>query len=322
MRSPDRARRGGASRRRWAWAVALLPAAAALVLLLGQRWWLVDALAAFRAHLLVPLLVGAVLAVVLAVRAPRRGALVGALVAVAMLGVDVAMVVPLLNGRPADPGEGPTLTVAHVNLQKIDGSVDLLPFLEREDVDLFVVLEAPPRWFERLERGGVPGYELIEGPSSAYVVSRVPVRDIGDPDLGGNPRSTVELAVDVDGRALDLLAIHTSRPIRARGAEKRDEQLAAAATWARGRPDPVVVFGDLNATPWTRAFVELVDDADLRDSSRGFGLQPSWPAAFGILGIPIDQSLYRGDLVPVRRELGPTFGSGHRSLVVEYRLTG
>lgn len=81
----------------------------------------------------------------------------------------------------------------------------------------------------------------------------------------------------------------------------------------------MLVVGDLNATRWAAAFRELLGVGGLRDSERGFGFQPSYPAGFWLAGVPIDHSLYSDGLVPAARELGPSFGSRHRSLVVEYR---
>lgn len=307
---------------RWAWIAALVPPAATLATFVGRRWWVFDNLAAFRAHLLVLLVASAVVVGWLAVRTPDRAHVASAIATVAVLALDAAVVVPLWTGRPADPGEGPTLTIAHLNLQKNDGDVDVVGFLEREDVDVFVVLEARPAWFERLQDQDLSGYELIDGggATDSYVLTRLPVRGVGRPDVRSIPLSTLELVVRTEAGPVNVLAIHTSRPRGSRAAHTRDAQLAAAGRWAREHRDPVIVAGDMNATPWTRSFEQLLDDGALDDSTHGFGYQASFPARLGPLGVPIDQSLYRGPLVPVRRELGPTFGSGHRSLVVEYRL--
>lgn len=101
-----------------------------------------------------------------------------------------------------------------------------------------------------------------------------------------------------------------------------DALLAWIADWAARQTDPVVVLGDLNATPWSHAFRSLVDEAGLVNSLRGRGLQPSCPAPLGLLGIPIDHLLHSPALATVERERGPAFGSDHRMLHVRLAWVG
>jgi endonuclease/exonuclease/phosphatase (EEP) superfamily protein YafD len=79
--------------------------------------------------------------------------------------------------------------------------------------------------------------------------------------------------------------------------------------------------GDLNTTPWGHAFRALVLDSGLRDSSRGFGFQWSWPASFWPLGIPIDHALVSDGVNVLDRRMGPSIGSDHLPLVVDIQLT-
>jgi endonuclease/exonuclease/phosphatase (EEP) superfamily protein YafD len=305
------------------WAGALLLGIVTLPVVSGT-WFVFDNLAALRVPLTVALLVATVAATLRAIRSRDRWHLAGATAIAVLFVVNVALVVPLWTGRPSDPGDGPSLTVAHLNMQEVDGHVDgLAAFLDEQDVDVLVVLEAPPSWAARA-REELSGHQVVDGGggTDSYVVTRIDVGDVRRPLVRPIPLSSLELVAETEAGPVPVLALHTSRPVRAHGARKRDQQLAGAAAWARGVRGPVLVVGDLNATPWTGAFEDLLERGDLRDSARGFGYQPSYPAGWWLLGIPIDQSLYRDGLVPVRRALGPTFGSGHRSLVVEYRLPG
>ena len=85
---------------------------------------------------------------------------------------------------------------------------------------------------------------------------------------------------------------------------------------------PVLVVGDLNATPWSSGFRALERRGSLVDSLRGRGLQPSWPEGFGPLMIPIDHALHTTDLAVADRRTGPASGSAHRPLVVSAGRTG
>jgi len=67
-------------------------------------------------------------------------------------------------------------------------------------------------------------------------------------------------------------------------------------------------------------FSEFVDDSGLRDSSRGFGVQPSWPAMMPLFYTPIDHCLVSENVVIHGRQTGPDLGSDHLPVVVEFSL--
>ena len=58
----------------------------------------------------------------------------------------------------------------------------------------------------------------------------------------------------------------------------------------------------------------------LRDSSRGMGLQPTWPADIPLLWIPIDHCLYSDGIEIRGRRTGPDVGSDHFPLIVDFEL--
>ena len=82
----------------------------------------------------------------------------------------------------------------------------------------------------------------------------------------------------------------------------------------------MVLLGDLNCTVWSPYFGRLVRDSGLKDSSRGWGVQPSWPAGNWLLRIPIDHCLHSPEVRVVRRGIGPDVGSDHFPVIVEMQL--
>ena len=86
--------------------------------------------------------------------------------------------------------------------------------------------------------------------------------------------------------------------------------------------EPVFVIGDLNCSPWSVRFRDLLRDGRLRDSSVGMGWQPTWPANLWWFGIPIDHCLYGAGLHVHRREVAAHVGSDHRPLLVEVGVVG
>jgi endonuclease/exonuclease/phosphatase (EEP) superfamily protein YafD len=136
------------------------------------------------------------------------------------------------------------------------------------------------------------------------------------------PRA-VEVTLRSGAAPVRVLGIHPISPITSERAALRNAQLEWAADWAASARDRVVVTGDLNATPWSHAFHRFVGDSGLLDSSRGFGLQPSFPMDGNpLIRVHIDHLLHSDDLVTVDRRLGPRLGSDHAPLIVELASAG
>jgi endonuclease/exonuclease/phosphatase (EEP) superfamily protein YafD len=91
----------------------------------------------------------------------------------------------------------------------------------------------------------------------------------------------------------------------------------------------MIILGDLNASPWSHPFGRLLREGGLVDSTRGFGVQPTWRTHFGPVSgmltwpvqIPIDHCLHSPGFVAVAREIGPACGSNHFPLFVTLRST-
>jgi endonuclease/exonuclease/phosphatase (EEP) superfamily protein YafD len=123
------------------------------------------------------------------------------------------------------------------------------------------------------------------------------------------------------GRRLQLVAAHPYPAI------SDDLELDATTTfeqledYCRRASAPVAIVGDLNTTPWSSRFQQLLENGQLVDSLLGRGLQlsfPAWPPVIGLpFGIPIDHCLHSADLLCTSRELGSALGSNHHPLIVE-----
>jgi endonuclease/exonuclease/phosphatase (EEP) superfamily protein YafD len=56
----------------------------------------------------------------------------------------------------------------------------------------------------------------------------------------------------------------------------------------------------------------------MRDSRRGYGIQPTWPAGVPALLIPLDHLLHTPDIVITSRRVGADAGSDHYPVIVEF----
>jgi endonuclease/exonuclease/phosphatase (EEP) superfamily protein YafD len=181
-----------------------------------------------------------------------------------------------------------------------------------------VVLEPSTGWLLEVRRH--TGYEMrvlpAPGTPKVLLLAAVPVTNIRHPTEPGLPETALVFEVELGGRPVTVLAVHVPAPTTPGDRRARDEELGAVGRWARSHRGSEIVLGDFNATPWSSVLERLEDTADLRNSTEGFGVQASWPALAGPLGIPIDQLLHSRDLTVTGREVGRGYGSDHRTLWV------
>lgn len=280
-------------------------------------WWVIDLTAAFRAHYAAAALA---LAVVLALGRSRP-------LAVGCLGLALlhaAMVAPLYLDEPAPPVDGGDelrVMVFNTKHERADQRA-VIDYLRPAGPDLVVLFSVSGTWVEAMRDADIP-YTIAQSRTSgtsleSMVLARHGTRvstQLHQLTEGGRGLA-IGITTHLDGEPVELLAIHPFSPLTPARARLNEQKLAAATWWAATRDGPHVVLGDLNATPWSPTYRSLMRGTDLIDSQRGFGIQPSWPAKAGPLGLPIDHVLHSPELTTVERRLGPRWGSDHRPLDV------
>lgn len=132
----------------------------------------------------------------------------------------------------------------------------------------------------------------------------------------------IETTLRWGGKEVVVLSLSIARP-RNRGASAFQQvEFDAAAEWSLPQQTKdkreVVVIGDFNTTPWSGRFRKFLKDSNLRNSLRGFGLQPTWHAALpSPLMIAIDHCLHSKSITTINRATGSNIGSDHLPLFVE-----
>ncbi len=281
---------------------------------LGKVWWVFDLVGNFRFQYF---LVLALLAVAAGVaRRPQMFA-----VAMMLALINAAMVAQALWGSPPvqDPSRE-TVTVLSFNvLVSNDRKRDVIDFVTNSGADVVFLHESSIDWEDVLDRSELP-YRMVPGrlPGDRFGSVALIRPDLDAETVRFGDRAGVVVAVTLDDRPLQIIGVHPRSPISTRAARSRGETLAAVAEFVTSSETPSVVVGDLNSTPWSHPFRELVRVADLVDSERGYGWQPSWPMPLpGVLRIPIDHALVDPRIAVTERTLGPSLGSDHRSLIVK-----
>jgi endonuclease/exonuclease/phosphatase (EEP) superfamily protein YafD len=295
---------------------------AATVLGFASDWaWGLDLLSHFRAQYLVLLIL---LAIVLLLR--RHWVL--AVASVCAAAVNLIALAPYLPGLAAAPASLPasdanTLKLMALNLNSANSQRSrVVDLLGKESPDLVVLTELTPIWDETLRPLFEHGLAVPRPDGFGIAIySRVPLAGPEIVRLGGLEAPSVLATVLTPAGSFRIMGVHLYAPTGPIHLRRRDTQLVALAERVAEVGDQaVLVLGDLNITPWSRAFTRMLDDSGLMDGSIGRGLQATWPSVFPPLLIPIDHVLLKGPIVLRSERVGPYVGSDHYPLIAEIRL--
>lgn len=239
----------------------------------------------------------------------------------AVCGVSFMQAAPAL---PDSVEPVPALRVASANLFYGNHEVArLAQWIRAESAQIVVLQEVSPAAAAELRSLSDYPHLLIDaapGPFALAVLSRIPIEAVevvqGPQDLPGQGLS-YRVKVRWNDRWIALAAVHLAAPTTPSYRMQRDALLARTAEWAALSDSPVIVAGDMNSTPWSRAFKRAAD-VGLRRAS---GLRPTWPSFLGReMSIPIDHVLASTHWVVTSRTRGPDIGSDHRPVLVALAL--
>ena len=308
----------------WVIGTALLLAnLATLFALFGSDQWLFELITHFRVQLAAIQLAGVLYFAALGRMRPILLSLLFLLINLVPLGQYYVPPEMVATGQARH-----TLRVMTLNLNAGNDSAALVEHIVAEsDPDVILFSEATRQWRDRLADLSTDyPYGIGRSDNSVFsimMLSRLPLRDARILALPFDDRPSVAATVCTDDRVpasgcLTLLGTHPAPPITPQLAAERNHQLAALAEWVRlQRNSRLVMLGDLNTTPWSPVFRELVDTAELRDSALGFGLHPTWLSRALPAGLPIDHILVGADVQVIDRHVGADVGSDHFPVVAD-----
>ncbi len=223
--------------------------------------------------------------------------------------------------KAAEPATRVRFMLSNVYLGNRDYA-QLLAAVREERPDVLVLEEVTGPWWKGIGelRAEYPYYNALprQGGGGIALFSRIPLDEIEVLTFDKSGQVGLLARLDAGGQPLSVLALHPPTPVRPSKLALRNAQLAAAAARIREIAGPRVLIGDLNVTPWSPYFRDLVRDSGLRDARVGAGVGPTWPIPLpSLLRIPIDHCLTSGDVRVEAIRTGPRTGSDHDSLVVD-----
>lgn len=286
----------------------------------GSHHFLLDLCSHFRLQATLALLVCGAVALPLAER--RSLSVVSLLAGVVLLASLVPYFVPQRLPRGGVQSRLIVFNVLSENRQ-YDKTAE---FILGKNPDIVVLLETNEAW--KREMVGLLGarypYHVFgarEDDFGVGVLSRHPLVSAKIRFFSNELLPSVDLLYRDDNvRLVRIIGVHPVPPLnhdswlsRNRLMETVAEEVAGSST------DRVIVCGDLNCSPWSPLFNRLIRESGLRDSSRGQGIFPTWTGFTPLLGVPIDHILISEGVDCLDRSVGPSLGSDHRPLVMDFR---
>lgn len=200
----------------------------------------------------------------------------------------------------------------------------MLALARASQADLMALVEADQAWLEAMapirEQYPYQHAALRDDNYGLVLLSRRPLSECETLTLTEKGAPSLAAQVNMGEREVHLIVTHPPPPKRNSEMTARNEQMARLAEVVRARSGALILCGDFNTTPWSRPFREMEHAGGLLDSTRGFGLQATWPAEGRLLRVPIDHCLVSAELHVVSRKIGPKIGSDHLPLIIDFRF--
>lgn len=304
-------------RLRWFILIAGLIASGATILgFMGRYSWYFDLFSHFRVQYMVGLFV---LALISWIGRRRRESTI--LFAFGCL--NLIQVLPLYVDKPEKPAHSSVQMRAMLfNINTNNGDANrVLNEIHRIDPDILVLQEISARWVSALSSLNDLYPHLVIRPRednfgiglySKLALTESEVIFIGDARVP----SIVAMA-NTPGGDIRVVATHPLPPMGRAYSTMRNDQLASLPSYLDS-DIPVLLLGDLNTTPWNYSFRRLIAQSGLRDSARGFGVQPTWPNVIPLFRIPIDHCLHSPDIMVIDRSIGNNASSDHYPLIIDF----
>lgn len=263
--------------------------------LLGQLYWLLDLLSHYHVQYTVGLL-GCLLLLLL--WQDFRWSL---LALVAALLVNLYLVAPFYVSPPMPvahaASEAAPLRVMALNISTSNaGYAQVVELIRARQPDLVFMSEVREDLLAMLRKELTGSYPYLHAEPSRMTLgvaflSRQPFVKVETVMPGGRGRRYLRAEIAWQGQPVTIVGIHPLPPMTGAWAASRNSEIALMGQVANEATQPLILLGDLNASPWSQPMRGLLASTDLRYAMQGHGIGLTWRLAGVLLGAPLDYIL-------------------------------
>ena len=286
---------------------------------LGRLWWAFDLLAHFRVQYLAA---GLLLLVVYALGKRQGWRILTAGLVLINLSLMLPLFVPIYT--PETPPPFYRLFLSNVLTENPHHDLTRNLIVD-SDADFVALLEVNQDWLDDLHLEDLGYLYAIEQPRrdnfGIALYSRYPLENAQIINFGSWELPSIAVDVKLDEYPVTLLISHPVPPKGESLFHQRNLQMDQLTAYAAQLDGAIILAGDLNATSWSPYFGEWLHTAHLRDSRRGFGVQPTWNGINRLFTIPIDHILISSGIQVHERDIGPDIGSDHRPVIMDFSIS-
>lgn len=236
---------------------------------------------------------------------------------------------PAMTAGEAVASGGPSATyrLLQANL-RFDNQTpeDFIRLLGETRPDVATVEEIPDMWVRRLEsvKAAYPFQRICPGRTKVggvAIVSRRPFAE-GGAAFCDRHGAVAAQTVDFGGQQVTISAVHLEWPWPKLQPQQLN-WLKPLFNEIRGSGGPVLIGGDMNATPWSAALETIAAETGTLTLPQAWGTWIFNGLPKGLapwLGLPIDNILAGGGVSLVSAKTLRAIGSDHRPILVEFTL--
>ena len=242
------------------------------------------------------------------------------------LGANLWLLAPYFLPAPTPSKNVQPLRVLTLNvLAEHDNAAEVARYILEAEVDVALLAEVEPYFLAKLQASLKEDYPYVldaaqPGYFGIVLFSKQPFVRAQTHHLGVRGHPSLEVGIVWQGTRVTLYGAHPYPPLGPRGTYRRDSELAAVGKLLSGIATPLVVMGDLNATPWSHVLRRLMNKAGLRPTTLGHGVRPTWRLGSLAFGAPLDHVLVSSHWQVIQYEVGADVGSDHYPVVVDLVL--
>lgn len=281
--------------RKSVWGLGLLLTGLTMGSLLGQFHWLLDVLSHYHVQYTVGLL-GCLLLLLL-----LRDFRWSLLAFVAAFLVNLYLVAPFYMSPPTPvahaASEAAALRVMALNISTSNaGYGQVVELIRERQPDLVFMSEVREDLLAVLREELTASYPYLHAEPSRMTLgvaflSRQPFVKVETVMPGGRGRRYLRAEIAWQNQLVTIVGIHPLPPMTGDWAASRNREIALMGQVANEAPQPFLLLGDLNASPWSQPMRSLLASTDLRYAMQGYGVGLTWRLAGVLLGAPLDYIL-------------------------------